>query len=291
MLPLTLLLYTLGPVGIAIITAGSSRRRLTGLAAGFGLLIFPAFARESVSYIILLAITATAIVCFLHVVELAREQPSPPLLWRIIHIFLPFDSRKAKRTKPGFEARHAFFLLLWLGLLEAIPFRRFFDGPPLIRWVSAGIGFDAFLEMMFRAVVIVCAAVGYCVPLLHNNPFLSRSLQEFWGRRWNQLMGNWLKGMCYLPLAVRGHARLGTIVAFASSALWHWYLARILLNWKWALLMASFFLIQNVLIFAESRLRMQGRPLVVRHVWTIAAVLLPSPLVIEPCIRMIKHLQ
>jgi hypothetical protein len=77
-------------------------------------------------------------------------------------------------------------------------------------------------------------------------------------------------------------------MTFAVSAVFHAYVAAVVLHaWLPALSAAVFFLLQPPMLAAERALRLRRQPRVVRHAWTLACLLLPSPLFIEPVLRML----
>ena len=66
---------------------------------------------------------------------------------------------------------------------------------------------------------------GIELPVNFNNPFLSRSLPEFW-RRWHITLNRWLFDYIYNPLVsgsgwFRGRFYSALILVFLASGLWH----------------------------------------------------------------------
>lgn len=66
---------------------------------------------------------------------------------------------------------------------------------------------------------------GFRLPENFNNPYISKSITEFW-RRWHITLGSWMKNYLYIPLGgnkVKSNARLyfNLVMVFAFSGLWH----------------------------------------------------------------------
>lgn len=66
--------------------------------------------------------------------------------------------------------------------------------------------------------------MGFRFPENFNNPYVSRSITEFW-RRWHMTLGNWMRNYLYIPL---GGNRVSTWrlyfnlwLVFLASGLWH----------------------------------------------------------------------
>ena len=66
--------------------------------------------------------------------------------------------------------------------------------------------------------------MGFKFPENFNNPYVSRSITEFW-RRWHMTLGTFIKGYLYIPLGGnrRGKSRMffNLWVCFLLSGLWH----------------------------------------------------------------------
>ncbi len=67
--------------------------------------------------------------------------------------------------------------------------------------------------------------IGFNFPENFNNPYVSKSITEFW-RRWHITLGAWMKDYLYIPLGgskVKSKSRLyfNLIVVFLLSGLWH----------------------------------------------------------------------
>ncbi len=66
--------------------------------------------------------------------------------------------------------------------------------------------------------------LGFNMPKNFDNPYMSRSITEFW-RRWHITLGAWFREYVYIPLGGnrKGHARtiFNTFVVWALTGLWH----------------------------------------------------------------------
>jgi hypothetical protein len=138
------------------------------------------------------------------------------------------------------------------------------------------------VEGALRAFEVVYRALGLRPPVLHEHPILSLSLAEFWGRRWNRVVGHWLFSTFYRPFALAGRAAAGVAAAFLGSALLHFYFTWAAIGLEWALVMASFFLLQVPLMLLEQKLGQARWPSVLRRAWTLGCLLVTAPLFVEP---------
>jgi hypothetical protein len=91
------------------------------------------------------------------------------------------------------------------------------------------------------------------------------------------------------PVARIGQPRLGLAAAFGFSAAFHMWLSWVPLDAPMALSMGAFFLAQGVAVVIERSFSGFRRlPELVRRAWTLAWVLLPSPLFVEPFLRILE---
>lgn len=129
-------------------------------------------------------------------------------------------------------------------------------------------------------------AAGVGAPPNQQDPILARSSHEFWGKRWNRFVSEWLRQFVFVPLARRWHPIAGLFGAFLASAAMHAWLAVVPLGWRAALSMGSYFVIQGVFVAAETQLNPHRWPTPLARVWTILVVLGPAPLGINPFLRV-----
>jgi len=95
-------------------------------------------------------------------------------------------------------------------------------------WVAlAAYALQVFADFAGYSLLAIGAsrAFGIELPVNFNAPFLSRSMQEFWGR-WHITLNRWLFDYIYGPLITshgwfRGRLDLGLLIVFLASGLWH----------------------------------------------------------------------
>ena len=66
--------------------------------------------------------------------------------------------------------------------------------------------------------------LGFQIPINFNNPYISKSMSEFW-RRWHITLGRWFKEYVYIPLGGNRKGKVRTVfnvfVVWALTGLWH----------------------------------------------------------------------
>src|SRR5206468_9155475 len=88
----------------------------------------------------------------------------------------------------------AVFALMRLGSLSGLEYR--------IAWtVCAATVAVAGFEVLSGILHVGYLAGGVDVPAVQRNPIVSRSLAEFWGQRWNRVVGGWLREFMFEPFA------------------------------------------------------------------------------------------
>jgi hypothetical protein len=210
-------------------------------------------------------------------------------IWMLVLHDLRRDGYARFGARPALQPRLLFgavvTLALAIGALHVAVFEAS-ELAPVLRWplrLGAGLVLCYFgVEGALRAFELFYRCFGLAPPLLHEHPILSRSLAEFWGRRWNRVVGHWLFRTFYRPLALRGHPALGLLATFGASALLHLYFTWAAIGPWWALAMAGFFLLQVPLLLLESALGQPRWPRPLRHLWTAGCLLVTSPLFIAP---------
>jgi hypothetical protein len=162
-----------------------------------------------------------------------------------------------------------------------------FDSP-LARFVARVLLVALFTFAMEEGttgtVRLASAAVGRRLRPLHDAPYLSTSLWEFWGRRWNLLTAGWLRRHCFVRM-VRFGAGAAMFATFVLSAAMHGYLF-VSIDRAAALSWASFFLVQPVLLIAEHKLRVRRWPIPFARVWTLGCLVACLPLLAWPLLTV-----
>ena len=115
---------------------------------------------------------------------------------------------------------------------------------------------------------------GYDVSPPFRNPVVSRSLSEFWGRRWNLAFSEMTSLAVYRPLRARIGRGPAVTAAFLFSGLLHELAISAPVRAGWGLPM-GYFALHAIGMGIERRTPLSGWG---GMIWTIAWVLLPLPL-------------
>ena len=93
--------------------------------------------------------------------------------------------------------------------------------PDLAAWTGL-LGLVMVLHFgVFHVLALVWRSLGVNAQPIMNHPLRSRSLSEFWGRRWNDGFHTIAHGFVYKPVRERSNALAGGVVAFLFSGLIH----------------------------------------------------------------------
>lgn len=201
------------------------------------------------------------------------------------------DARQARRGPRRLDRRAIVQLVgaalaavaawwVWDATLLIAPPARY-----LLRSVCGAIVVLAIAELMTAVSCLACAACGLEVRPPHDAPFQSLTVSEFWSRRWNPLVGRWLRRHCFAPVARRS-PQLALWATFALSAAMHAYLLLAIDGWA-ALSWGAFFLAQPPLMLAERRLRVRHWPAPLARAWTVTTLVLLLPLLLSPVLPLI----
>lgn len=237
-------------------------------------------------------VLAVAVAC---AIDLARRHQATTFSGRVIHalaLHVLIDTFTATPVPRRFDGRAAVrFLfaiaiglggiLLWRVASDAIPTWRIFA------WnLLAIVLVLAVAEFMTSTVQFATQLFGVTLQPAHDKPHLSRSVGEFWSKRWNLMTGLWLRRHCFLPLVRRGPL-LALIATFTLSAAMHVYLIFVPAEpWAW-LAWAAFFMAQPLLVLAERKLGVRHWPPLAARAWTIGSLSLLSPLLFVPILHLI----
>lgn len=140
---------------------------------------------------------------------------------------------------------------------------------PLALWIAMA---SSLLVAHFGVIHLLCASLrrhGIAVTPLMERPLESRSLTEFWGRRWNTAFRDFAYQLVLWPVARRYGARAGSVAVFLFSGLVHDVVISLPAGGGYGL-PTLFFLLQALGVFLEKRYRWRGR------LWTIVWML-PMP--------------
>jgi hypothetical protein len=226
--------------------------------------------------------------------EVLRTRPSFSPLGRVLHVALPLDLRTVERRPPRIDLRLGVLGLVtgWGGISLLLLGARI--SPPVAPWSSIGglertlvASVGAYLigdaaDMLLRFVLLLG---GFSTPRFQLAPIRSVTLAEFWGRRWNRIVGSWLKDNCFTPLARRGRPGAGVLVAFAVSAAFHVAPVLLVVGLAPSAWIGCFFLAHGALVAVERVLRVRRWPAPFAHLFVVAAFVATAPLFIEPYLR------
>jgi hypothetical protein len=124
---------------------------------------------------------------------------------------------------------------------------------------------------------------GVPVPRLFDDPLASRSLTEFWSRRWNLAFVE-MDRLLFLPL-LRPLGQLGSrLGVFVVSGLLHELAISFPAGSGWGL-PSCYFALQGVLVVAERRLHPERWATPLGRLWTWAWLLIPLPLLFHAAFR------
>lgn len=154
----------------------------------------------------------------------------------------------------------------------------------LLRVLVGGAAFlllAASADATYRGLL---SLVGLHYAPFDRAPLRSRSLTEFWGTRWNRLVGGFFRDAVYRPLRPRLGTRGAAIAAFCASAAYHFVPIAVCRGWRDASAMGAFFVVHGVLALAE-RGHIQRVPSWVSRVWTYAVFVATLPLFVQPLLR------
>ncbi len=184
------------------------------------------------------------------VIDLVSESRELSFGARLWHVFGLVDTRQTTRVPPAIDIKAlgktlAYAVLATIGLMVVIDLTPATDGnwDWLLRLLGGALFFYSLADAVEGGVRTLYRAIGVCVPRQQIVPIVSRSVQEFWGKRWNRAVGAWLRTHCFLPFAHRRQIRTGLVAAFCTSAVFHAYFTWVAVGGVMAFAMVAFFLI------------------------------------------------
>jgi hypothetical protein len=277
----------------SILASGSSRRRGGALLLAMAVLGVP-FLWRPTSPLVAFVAALVALWGAIRVVDLYREHPARSWRMRLWHVLAIFDTRLAARVRPRVDAgafgRGLLFCAIGAGGAAMVVYAApRFDGTAhaAARWLGGVVlvyGLASGVAEWLRSIYLL---IGVAVPPIHRSPLASRSLREFWGDRWNRVVGRWLREAIFLPLARRRRTAEGSTLAFVASALLHGYATTAAIGPAKAVPMIAFFLLHGVLVLIERALRVERWPDAWARLWFFAAMLLTLPLFLEPVLAIV----
>jgi len=284
------LLYVLCSVG-ALVATGSRAQRAAGIAVSLSAMATPWLLPKEH----LIARSTLAIMAFggaMRAIDLrVGGWTAGQRLWHGLSIV---DTRKLVRSPPTLEVGALARLVAWeaLGALAYLFVTR---ASPLVsgglywavRWGGALAFVYTLTEGAYCLLFATYRLAGFRPPPLHRHPAAARSVQEFWGRRWNLTVSAWLGETFFRPLARRGRPVTGVFVAFVVSALVHAYICQAAMGLGMALMMLAYFGAQGLIVVVELALGVSEWRGVPARVWTLAWMAGMSPVFTEPLLKVL----
>lgn len=187
-------------------------------------------------------------------------------------------------TKPRPPAKKMLIIRLILSL-ASLGFIVVFSGvvfSPLSYWEIALIGPSIYFLTESLSLI---AQLIYCfhpIPSIHRDPLKSKSLSEFWGKRWNQWVQDWLRDLTKYRFQKTGHRLIAT---FVISGFFH----EMMVNLPYFLFfkknnfgsMMLYFAIQGLGIWIE-RKWFRNSSTIFKRIFLWLWLILPAPLFLGP---------
>jgi hypothetical protein len=229
---------------------------------------------------------------FLAAAALMGDPPVQGFLPRLAYLCSGCGRWQVKRQARSLDAKSLQHLVVGTAVLAAaiavVKAASAFGLWLPVRWLAGGIMVFAFGEMATAGPPLVAAAFGVTVPPVMRSPYRSASVGEFWAKRWNLMVSALLRKYCFTPLARHG-VGLALLTTFFVSAVAHVLLFEMATGrWKISLIFGAFFLVQPLLIGAERWMNVRRWQPMAGRAWTLAALALTSPLIVEPALRILE---
>jgi hypothetical protein len=160
--------------------------------------------------------------------------------------------------------------------------------PMLLAYICI-LPFWLLVETIGAWTEISLAPFGIHLPPINHAPWLSQSLSEFWGRRWNRVFGDWCYQTCFRPL--RRRPTLAMCSTFTISGVIHEIIVSVPL---WVVyrrnvfgFMMAYFLMQAFSVWLERRY--------LKHTWSRrflmwSTLIMPAPLLFNEGTLRVFHL-
>ncbi len=280
-------------VAAGLLATGSKRRRLVAFVLTYIAVPLPFFLPADLPALRAVFALEVAMGC-MRSTDLARDKTVRSAFFRVQHVLTPFDTRRISTAPRALRFGKLAGALLYGVVAAAAIWAVIVVSPaldpsrvPASRWLFGLIATYAFTDFAYGLVAVGLRAGGLDTYELHRAPALSRSVQEFWGERWNRTVSAWFREHLLLPLARRRSPLLGVVASFAASAVLHAYLVVAAVGVGWGLVMFGYFALQAAFVFAERGLRIATWPRPAARAWTVILMVASSPLFIEPGLRSI----
>lgn len=174
-----------------------------------------------------------------------------------------------------------FFLLYLSTILEQYPLLARFFLPQLLLFVGISLILHFGILNLSTA---VWRALGVNVTELFKSPFRSKSLKEFWGKRWNIAFSEMTALIAYRPLKRKIGVEKAVIVSFLLSGLLHEIAISLPARAGYGLPLI-YFGIHALAMHLEAKsplIQKITRHKLLSHVWVMTLLVLPMPLLFHP---------
>jgi alginate O-acetyltransferase complex protein AlgI len=126
--------------------------------------------------------------------------------------------------------------------------------------------------------------LGVDVKELFRSPYQAKSLQEFWGRRWNLAFSEMTALVVYRPLKDRYGKTQAMMASFLVSGMLHEIAISFPVKAGYGLPL-SYFILHGCVMYAEGKVvlvkKITSHP-ILSHVWVLGWLVLPMPLLFHP---------
>jgi hypothetical protein len=286
-------LWIAGWIGVSAVARTAAGARLAPLLA-LAALPLPWIVRAPYPLRVMLAF---ALACLLiSAVDFAAGRCPPTFAGRLAYVLgvcALIDSTTAVRVHRHFEwdATRRIAIELFAAALATAGWIAAYGLPsPLripIRLVALAALVLVVAELHSHIARLVSAACGVRFDAVHRQPYRSRTITEFWSRRWNLFGARWFRQHTFQPLRARG-VTFALFTLFAVSAVIHVYLIASVVPVRWMAMCAAFFVSQPVLIVIERRLRVRTWPPHAGRVWTFSLFIALLPLLLAPLLAALQ---
>jgi hypothetical protein len=228
------------------------------------------------------------------IVELFRQPRHLPAARRAWHVVGLVDTRFVRHMAPGLDRPALIRLLLCTPLVVAGWAGVYFSSQLLsgalrlaVRWSAGALFAYTAVEVVVSAVIVLYGLLGVDPRPLHDDPIRSKTIMEFWSRRWNRAVHRFLKQNIFAPVARRGYTELGMALTFVVSGFIHFAFMLPAVGPGWATMMGAFFLLQLPLLWAERALGVARWRAPLARAWTLTLLFVSSPLFVEPVLQIV----
>lgn len=273
-------------LGVSLLVAalaGARRGAMLGVALCLLLLPLP-FLSPPVP-LVRLFLAAAIVWLALRAMDLAARPHQLSFAVRWAHLVLPPDFRFLGRAERRLDWGSAVMAVVLVAACFVVAELLSGWPHPVLQWLVVGAGTLAAFELAGAVIRVASGAAGVTLPAVNDSPLKSRSLSEFWAKRWNLPVTRMLNDLCFRPLA-RRNTTMALIASFVASAAFHAYPMFAAAGATAALLWAAFFLLQPLAIAAERHIGLRNAPNSLRRLWTFAILLVLLPLFAEPLLML-----